>query len=78
MPTLNWIGKDAVINHHKEVPFRLLKCRADLSVGDPDSGNLLVKRSFTRIIHTWINKKELFSKRVFLFQTERTPPQTKR
>jgi hypothetical protein len=35
MPTLNWIGKDAVINHHKEVPFRLLKCRADLSVGDP-------------------------------------------
>jgi site-specific DNA-methyltransferase (adenine-specific)/adenine-specific DNA-methyltransferase len=43
MPTLNWIGKDAVIDHHKEVPFRLLKCRADLSVGDPDSGNLLVQ-----------------------------------
>ncbi len=43
MPTLNWIGKDAVVNHHKEVPFRLLKCRADLSVGDPDSGNLLVQ-----------------------------------
>ncbi len=43
MPTLNWIGKDAVINHHREVPFRLLKCRADLSVGDPDSGNLLVQ-----------------------------------
>lgn len=43
MPTLNWIGKDAVLNHHKEVPFRLLKCRADLSVGDPDSGNLLVQ-----------------------------------
>jgi hypothetical protein len=32
MPTLNWIGKDAVINHHKEVPFCLLKCRADLSI----------------------------------------------
>lgn len=43
MPTLNWIGKDAVINHHKEVPFRLLKCRADLSVGEADSGNLLVQ-----------------------------------
>lgn len=37
MPTLNWIGKDAVINHHKEVPFHLLKCRADLSIGDSDS-----------------------------------------
>ncbi len=42
MPTLNWIGKDAVVNHHKEVPFRLLKCNDKLSVGD-DSGNLLVQ-----------------------------------
>ena len=43
MPTLNWIGKQAVVNHHNEVPFRLLKCREDLSVGEPDSGNLLVQ-----------------------------------
>ena len=33
MPTLNWIGKDAVINHHKEAPFRLLKPIDKLSVG---------------------------------------------
>lgn len=32
MPTLNWIGKDAVVNHHKEVPFRLQKCDEKLSV----------------------------------------------
>ncbi len=32
MPTLNWIGKDAVVNHHKEVPFHLLKCNEKLSV----------------------------------------------
>lgn len=43
MPTLNWIGKDAVINHHREVPMRLLECDRNLSVGDPDSGNLLVE-----------------------------------
>ena len=43
MPTLNWIGKSAVVEHHKEVPFRLLKCRDDLSVGDPQAGNLLVQ-----------------------------------
>jgi len=43
MPTLDWIGKKAVVNHHKEVPFRLLKCDPDLSVGDPESGNLLVQ-----------------------------------
>ena len=25
MPTLNWIGKEAVINHHNDVPFRVLE-----------------------------------------------------
>jgi len=25
MPTLNWIGKDKVINHHREVPFKILE-----------------------------------------------------
>ncbi len=43
MPTLNWIGKEAVLNHHQEVPFHLLRSDPALSVGDPDSGNLLVE-----------------------------------
>ncbi len=43
MPTLNWIGKDAVVKHHKEVPFRLLKAVPELSCGDADSGNLIVQ-----------------------------------
>lgn len=25
MPTLNWIGKDKVLNHHLEVPFHVLE-----------------------------------------------------
>ena len=41
MPTLNWIGKQAVVKHHKEVPFRLLETAPDLSCGD--SGNLIVQ-----------------------------------
>ncbi len=24
MPTLNWIGKEKVVNHHQEVPYRIL------------------------------------------------------
>lgn len=24
MPTLDWIGKDKVINHHMDVPYRVL------------------------------------------------------
>jgi len=43
MPTLDWIGKQAVVNHHNTVPFRLLKDVPDLSVGDPGSGNLIVQ-----------------------------------
>ena len=43
VPTLNWIGKDAVVRHHKEVPFRLLEADKKLSHGDPASGNLIVE-----------------------------------
>lgn len=43
MPTLNWIGKDAVVKHHKDVPFRLLEPVPALSCGDPSSGNLIVQ-----------------------------------
>lgn len=25
MPTLHWIGKDKVINHHLEVPYKVLE-----------------------------------------------------
>ncbi len=43
MPTLNWIGRKAVENHHLEVPFHLLKEVPDKSVGEPGTGNLLVE-----------------------------------
>lgn len=43
MPTLNWIGKDAVIDHHLKVPFHLLRDVPELSCGEPGSGNLIVE-----------------------------------
>ena len=43
MPSLNWIGKDAVVKHHKDVPFRLLEPVPELSCGDTGSGNLIVQ-----------------------------------
>ena len=43
MPTLNWIGKEAVVKHHKDVPFRLLEPQPGLSCGEAASGNLLVQ-----------------------------------
>lgn len=43
MPTLDWIGKRAVLNHHREIPFHLLEPNTDLSFGDPVAANLLVE-----------------------------------
>lgn len=43
MPTLTWIGKQAVEKHHLEIPYRLLEYDESLSVGDKESGNLLVQ-----------------------------------
>jgi len=43
MPTLHWIGKDAVVKHHKEVPYRLLEPVPELACGPADSGNLIVQ-----------------------------------
>ena len=41
MASLNWIGKQAVTNHDKEVPFKLLKKVKSVSVGDK-SENLII------------------------------------
>ncbi|MBI5020701.1 MAG: hypothetical protein HZB59_04640 [Ignavibacteriales bacterium] len=43
MPSLNWIGKKVVENHHRHVSFHLLKDVPELSVGDSGSGNLIVE-----------------------------------
>jgi len=43
MPTLNWIGKESVENHHLEIPYKLLEYDDTLSTGDKDSENLIVQ-----------------------------------
>lgn len=43
MPTLDWIGKKAVVNHHQEVPYHLLRDVPELGCGPADSGNLIVE-----------------------------------
>ena len=47
MPTLNWIGKEAVINHHDEVPIHTLTHDRDRSLGAENAplgtGNLLIE-----------------------------------
>jgi site-specific DNA-methyltransferase (adenine-specific)/adenine-specific DNA-methyltransferase len=47
MPTLNWIGKEAVVRHHRDVPFRLLEVDEKVGAGGTAncvaSGNLIVQ-----------------------------------
>lgn len=50
MPTLHWIGKEKVVNHHLEVPFKILEHQYGLSVeGGKQAGREL--GSGNKIIH---------------------------
>lgn len=48
MPTLNWIGKDKVVTHHQEVPYRVLEHQYGFRANNPDdrsetnSGNMVI------------------------------------
>jgi site-specific DNA-methyltransferase (adenine-specific)/adenine-specific DNA-methyltransferase len=43
MPVLDWIGKQAVVKHHREVPYRLLEPVPEQSCGDAENSNLIVQ-----------------------------------
>jgi adenine-specific DNA-methyltransferase len=43
MPSLEWIGKEKVINHHLDVPFRVLEKQYAYPVGAVDSGNKIIQ-----------------------------------
>jgi adenine-specific DNA-methyltransferase len=47
MPTLNWIGKDKIVNHHQDVPYRILEHKYGFTVKgkqkkSTESGNLII------------------------------------
>ena len=48
MPTLNWIGKDKVVTHHKDVPFKVLEHQYGFRADAPEdksatnSGNMII------------------------------------
>lgn len=51
MATLEWIGKAAVLNHHREVPYRLLEEHKALSVGDAAVLRTLSRHEGPRVIY---------------------------
>ncbi len=49
MPTLHWIGKERIVNHHAEVPFRVLEHQYGFRGDNPD--NRTETHSGNKIIH---------------------------
>ena len=41
MPYIDWLGKDDVVHHHKEIAYKTIDCQ-DV-VGDEDSENMIIK-----------------------------------
>ena len=63
MPTLNWIGKDKVVNHHLEVPFHVLErqysfdaegCHAE----DNGSENMIIHGDYLLALKSLLPKYE--------------------
>ena len=49
MPTLNWIGKEKVINHHRDVPYKILEHKYGFNETDGEVTNAV--NSGNKIIH---------------------------
>lgn len=63
MPTLNWIGKDKIINHHQEVPYKVLNHEYGFSENgktdsSTDSGNLIINGDNLEALKSLLPKYE--------------------
>jgi adenine-specific DNA-methyltransferase len=63
MPTLHWIGKDKIINHHQEVPYKVLDHEYGFSENGKtntttDSGNLIINGDNLEALKSLLPKYE--------------------
>ena len=63
MPTLNWIGKDKIINHHQDVPYKVLNHEYGFSENGKtstpiDSGNLIINGDNLEALKSLLPKYE--------------------
>ena len=60
MPTLHWIGKEKVINHHMDVPFKVLEHSYGFDNGKQSKsetkGDYLDAEQKIRLGNRWANK----------------------
>ncbi|MDX9742906.1 MAG: site-specific DNA-methyltransferase [Arcobacteraceae bacterium] len=41
MPYIDWMGKEDVVNHHKNIPYKTIECKEE--IGELDTENLIIK-----------------------------------
>jgi adenine-specific DNA-methyltransferase len=63
MPSLNWIGKDKIVNHHQDVPFRVLEhCYGFTENGEQkkptESGNIIIEGDNLEALKTLLPQYE--------------------
>lgn len=63
MPTLNWIGKDKIVNHHNDVPFRVLDEK--YSFGEP-SDNMIIHGDNLEALKALLPKYENHIKCIYI------------
>jgi adenine-specific DNA-methyltransferase len=72
MPTLNWIGKEKVINHHQDVPYRVLEHKygftADTGqqLDETNSGNLILHGDNLEALKSLLPKYESKVKCIYI------------
>lgn len=72
MPTLNWIGKEKVINHHQDVPYRVLDHKYGFTAesgqqsDDTNSGNLILHGDNLEALKSLLPKYESRVKCIYI------------
>jgi len=47
MPTLTWVGKDKVVNHHHDVPFKVLRPESHFDAPEGSPVNSTGNRNYS-------------------------------
>ncbi len=72
MPTLHWIGKDKVINHHQDVPYRILEHKYGFNANtgkqtdETNSGNLIIHGDNLEALKSLLPKYESRVKCIYI------------
>lgn len=69
MPTLHWIGKDKVINHHMDVPFKVLEHAYGFDNGtqseqETNSGNKIIYADNCLLTKDFMTKHHIIFKKI--------------